>query len=225
MRSSVGGLSSYVSGLPYSTSFRQPYWMNGCLREADKIFTMLLERRHNTVSGVIALLPGHSSIGTALWQEPLHSLFCSQAVSQTLRWIRTHRGPAARPPWNVVITCHNYGEFLEAAVTSVLSNDADYVITIVDDASSDDTPDVAADLQDEYSQVAYLRSDEHLGAAKARNQGVEAVESEYVVMLDADDMIGPDYLFEATQLLVGGADVVNPDARSLRPADGALGRS
>jgi GT2 family glycosyltransferase len=182
------------------------------LREADKIFTMLLERRHNTVGGVISLLPGHSSVSTALWQEPPHQLLCSQAVSQTLRWIRTRRRDAARPAWNVVITCHNYGEFVEAAVTSVLANDADYEITIVDDASTDDTPDIAADLARRNSQVTYFRSDEHLGTAKARNRGVEAVESDYVLMLDADDMIGPDYLFEATQLLSRGTDVVNPDA-------------
>jgi glycosyltransferase involved in cell wall biosynthesis len=111
-----------------------------------------------------------------------------------------------------VITCHNYGTYLEAAITSVLANDADYQITIVDDASTDDTPDIAADLVRRYSQVVYDRSVEHLGAGKARNRGVAAVDSEYVLMLDADDMIGPDYLFEATELLARGADVVNPDA-------------
>ena len=182
------------------------------LREADKIFTMLLERRHNTIAGAIALLPGHSSTRTALWQEPLHPLLCSQAVSQTLRWIRTRRRPAARLPWNVVVTCHNYGRFLECAVTSVLANDADYVVTIVDDASGDETPQVAADLARRYSQVVYIRSDARLGSAKARNRGIEAIDSEYVIMLDADDMIGPDYLFEATQLLTCDVDVVNPDA-------------
>ena len=42
--------------------------------------------------------------------------------------------------------------------------------------------------------------------------GIAALESEFVVLLDADDRIGPDYLFRAGQRLAGGADVVNPDA-------------
>jgi GT2 family glycosyltransferase len=36
--------------------------------------------------------------------------------------------------------------------------------------------------------------------------------SRFVVLLDADDKIGANYLYEAERILAGGADVVNPDA-------------
>jgi hypothetical protein len=109
------------------------------LREADKIFTMLLGTQHNTILGNIELLEGHSSPSTALWRDPSHRLLCSQAVTHTLRWMRSRRNGQTPVPWNVVITCHNYGEYLQDAVTSVLANDADYEIHIVDDGSNDIT--------------------------------------------------------------------------------------
>jgi len=37
-----------------------------------------------------------------------------------------------------------------------------------------------------------------------------------MVFLDADDLVGPDYLFEAGQILSHDADVVNPDAMLCR---------
>jgi len=46
---------------------------------------------------------------------------------------------------SVVIPCYNYGHFLEEAVTSVLDDQegVDVRVLIIDDASSDDSADVA----------------------------------------------------------------------------------
>jgi glycosyltransferase involved in cell wall biosynthesis len=181
-------------------------------READAFFSLLLERKHNAVPGQIAHLEGHSTPGIALWCEPGYKLFTSLAIRQALRRLRLRRNPGLPAPWNVVIPCHNYGRYLREAVESVLASDADYEIHIVDDASSDETPKVAADLVRQYPHIYYLRNEEKRGPGYSRNRGIAAVESAFVVLLDADDRIGPDYLFRAAQKLARGADVVNPDA-------------
>jgi glycosyltransferase involved in cell wall biosynthesis len=111
-----------------------------------------------------------------------------------------------------VIPCHNYGRYLRETVESVLASDADYEIHIVDDASSDETPSVAADLARRYPHIHYLRNAEKRGPGYSRNRGIAAMESEFVVLLDADDRIGPDYLYRAGQKFASGVDVVNPDA-------------
>ena len=181
-------------------------------READAFFTVLLERKHNAVPGQIAHLEGHSTPGIALWCDPGYQRLTSLAVRQALRLLRLKKNPAAPAPWNVVIPCHNYGCYLQETVESVLASDADYEIHIVDDASGDETGEVAAELAGEYPHVHYLRNGEQRGPGYSRNRGIAAYESAFVVMLDADDRIGPDYLFQAGRRLQHGADVVNPDA-------------
>ena len=181
-------------------------------READKFFTLLLERRHNTVLGNITHLDGHSTPGVALWCDLRHQQLAGLAVRQVLRLLRLRKSPDLPVPWNVVIPCHNYGRYLGEAVESVLASDADYEIHIVDDASSDMTPEVGAGLAGRYPHVHYLRNEERRGPGYTRNRGIAALDSAFVVLLDADDRIGPDYLFEAGRILGNGADVVNPDA-------------
>jgi len=181
------------------------------LREADKFFTMLFERQHHSVLGDLTHLEGHSG-SIALWRDPSHQQFKAYAVCQALRFLRLSRNPLLPVPWNVVITCRNYGPYLNDAVHSVLANDADYEIHIVDDCSTDETPEIAAGLAEQFPHVHYLANSDRRGPGYSRNRGIAASESEFVVLLDADDLIGPDYLYEAGRLLGSGADVVNPDA-------------
>jgi glycosyltransferase involved in cell wall biosynthesis len=181
-------------------------------READAFFSLLLGRKHNAVPGQIAHLDGHSTPGLALWCDPGYKSLTSLAIRQALRWLRLRRNPALPAPWNVVIPCHNYGRYLRETVESVLASDADYEIHIVDDASSDETPGIAASLARKYPHIQYLHNEEKRGPGYSRNRGIAAMESEFVVLLDADDRIGPDYLYRAGQQLARGVDVVNPDA-------------
>lgn len=193
-------------------------------READKFFTILLERTHNAVAGNIEHLDDHSTPGIALWRDARHQQLAALAIGQALRILRLKNDSVL--PWNVVIPCHNYGRYLAEAVESVLANDADFEIHIVDDASSDETSEVGADFARLYPNVTYLRNDAKRGPGYSRNRGIDAVESSFVVLLDADDRIGPNYLFQAAKVFLNGADVVNPDANlfgalaaTLRPGE------
>jgi glycosyltransferase involved in cell wall biosynthesis len=181
-------------------------------RGADKIFTMLLQRRHNTLRAQIQTLPYSTSPGIALYREPDHRLMEALASRKALASIRESKSMRFPVTWNVVIVSHNYGKYLKEAVNSVLANDADYVITIVDDASSDETPKICAELKNKYKWISSVRHEKNVEVSRARNSGIAAVDSVFVVLLDADDRIGSDYLFEAEKLLTSGYDVANPDA-------------
>jgi hypothetical protein len=181
-------------------------------READKFFSLLLGRRHHTFPAQIRILADERKSGIALHREGQHRLMKALAVRRALKLLRKSRRVHFPVPWHVVIPCYNYGKYLQEAVDSVLLNDADYVVTIVDDASIDDTSEVGQYLAHTYPQVSYMRHAEHVGASQARNSGVAAVDSLFVVLLDADDRIGSNYLFAAEKLLRAGCDVANPDA-------------
>jgi glycosyltransferase involved in cell wall biosynthesis len=181
-------------------------------RGADKFFTMLLQRRHNTLRAQIQTLPYSTSSGIAMYREPNHRFLEALASRRAIASIREAKSVKFPVTWNVVIVCHNYGNYLREAVHSVLANDADYVITIVDDASTDDTAKICSELKHKYSWIHSIRHDHNVEVSRARNSGVAAVDSLFVVLLDADDKIGTDYLFEAEKLLRSGCDVANPDA-------------
>jgi glycosyltransferase involved in cell wall biosynthesis len=181
-------------------------------RAADKFFTVLQRKRHRTLLGDLMLFPDSDSPGIALYLEPDSRLFEAQASRRILAMIREKKSVRFPVTWNVVITCHNYGRYLRDAVHSVLLNDADYVITIVDDNSTDATPQICAQFSAEFPWISTIRFDQNVQVSRARNCGIAHVDSLFVVLLDADDKIGPNYLFEAEKLLRSGCDVANPDA-------------
>lgn len=89
---------------------------------------------------------------------------------------------------SVIIPCYNYGRFLPDAVNSVLGQKKDGLaveIIVVDDGSTDDT---AAVVQGLGSAIRYIHQ-ENQGLSAARNTGIRAAKGDYLVFLDADDLL------------------------------------
>lgn len=96
------------------------------------------------------------------------------------------------PDIAVVIPCHEYGRFLGACIESVLAQThAASEIVIVDDASSDETARIALSFADR--DVRYIRG-EWRNVGEARNAGLRATRAPFLVFLDADDVLHPEYL-------------------------------
>ncbi|MDD1476182.1 glycosyltransferase family 2 protein [Arthrobacter sp. H16F315] len=117
--------------------------------------------------------------------------------------IRTRPSPAADGPATVtvVISCYNYGRFLRAAVLSAVSQDDVTVdVIIVDDASTDDSRDVAELLSAEHGNVRVLTHNTNRGVVETFNHGAKAARGEFLVRLDADDMLTPGSLGRSTRV-------------------------
>ena len=87
----------------------------------------------------------------------------------------------------VVITTYNHAHFLDDALASVRNQTraADAVV-VVDDGSSDHPEAVAA----RFPTVRVIRQPNR-GLAAARNAGMAALDTAYVIFLDADDRLEP----------------------------------
>lgn len=92
----------------------------------------------------------------------------------------------------VVITCHNYGQYLGGCIESVLNQTLmPSEILVVDDSSSDDTLDIATLYHKQ--GVRYIRCNcSH--PSGARNEGAKNTTSSLLLFLDADDMLAPNYI-------------------------------
>ncbi|QQS12085.1 MAG: glycosyltransferase family 2 protein [Rhodospirillales bacterium] len=97
----------------------------------------------------------------------------------------TGAAPAARPLVTALINTYNYGRFLPLAIDSVLAQTyPDIEIVVVDDGSTDDTPEVLARYGD---RLRAIRT-ENGGQAHAFNTGFAAAGGELLMLLDADDL-------------------------------------
>ena len=112
------------------------------------------------------------------------------------------------PLVSVVIATHNYAHFLPEAVRSVQAQTySHWECIIVDDASTDNTPEIAAEFVRSDSRIHYLRNAQNKGEAGSRNVGNAEARGEYIAVLDADDWWMPDKLqrlIEALQKVKNG---------------------
>jgi glycosyltransferase involved in cell wall biosynthesis len=92
----------------------------------------------------------------------------------------------------VVIPAYNYGRYLAACIESVLAQSVKVdEIVVVDDGSTDDTLAVARRFEAQGVRVLHQANS---GVATARNHGIAATSSAFVVCLDADDALAPRYV-------------------------------
>src|SRR5688572_5962105 len=109
------------------------------------------------------------------------------------------------PTVTVVIPCFNHGRFVaEAAASALRQRDADIRVVIVDDGSNDGSTPAACDAcAGERVRVVHQ---ENRGLPAARNRGAAGAASEYLVFLDADDWLEPEFV-SRLHGAVGGAEV------------------
>jgi glycosyltransferase involved in cell wall biosynthesis len=109
---------------------------------------------------------------------------------------------------DVVVPCYNYGHYLASCVRSILTQaGVELRVLILDDASSDETPDSGADLAQADRRVTFRRHGENKGHISTYNEGIEWTSADYILLLSADDYLLPGALARATTLMENFPDV------------------
>jgi len=103
-----------------------------------------------------------------------------------------------KPKVSIIVTCYNYGHFLSQSLDCALGQTWDNLeVVLVDDGSTDNTPEIAADYAARYpDRLVYLRQENSGQPAIARNNGVAKSTGELILCLDADDLIEPPMVEE-----------------------------
>lgn len=127
-------------------------------------------------------------------------------------------------PLSVIVVSHNYGSFLDEALESIVGQrrPPDEIV-LVDDASSDETPAVAARWSRQLTEVVSLRNEARLGPARTFNRGFARATGELLVKLDGDDRLSSGYL-EALEAAIekSDADIAYSGVRLFGAATGEL---
>lgn len=102
---------------------------------------------------------------------------------------------------SIIIPCYNQTEYVAQAIESVKNQTYnDWECIIVNDGSTDDSEGVILECISNDNRFIYLKQD-NKGPGNARNNGASIAKGYYMTMLDADDLIGRDYLQRGVKYL------------------------
>nr|WP_206322142.1 glycosyltransferase family 2 protein [Streptomyces sp. HNM0575] len=114
---------------------------------------------------------------------------------------------------SVIVPFYNVQSYAPEAIRSLRANAReDIEFILVDDCSTDDTPEILAEAERELSGAVLVRHESNGGLATARNTGLDASRGRYLTFLDGDDWLAPGHyprLLAAIEEL--GCDFVRTD--------------
>lgn len=111
--------------------------------------------------------------------------------------------------FSVVTATYNRAHLLPRCVESVLRQTfPHFEAIVVDDGSTDGTQETVAEYRRRDARVTYLRQ-EKAGANEARNLGARHAEGEFILVLDSDDEVYPDWLCRLDELIASSGAQVN----------------
>jgi glycosyltransferase involved in cell wall biosynthesis len=101
------------------------------------------------------------------------------------------------PLISIIVPCYNHAEYLPETLDSVLVQTfANWECIIVNDGSTDNTETIAKQYTEKDDRIKYIHQ-QNGGLSAARNIGIEAAKGEFILPLDADDLIHKEYLAKA----------------------------
>jgi GT2 family glycosyltransferase len=125
--------------------------------------------------------------------------------------------------WSILIVNWNTSGSLYDCLLSISRwpPDSAYEVIVVDNASSDDSPQI---VREQFPSVRLIENQENVGFAAASNQAIRRAQGRYLVLLNSDTEVRPGALDTLVQFMdahpragAAGARLLNPDG-SLQPS-------
>ena len=133
-------------------------------------------------------------------QEParervLHRALLRRICAHRARYDRNRRYPVSKPTITVIVPVYKAMATLDRCVESIVSQQTEEPIAciLVDDGSPDDSGKMCDVWAARDSRVTVIHQEDR-GVSGARNAGLAAAGSEYIVFLDSDDALRPGAL-------------------------------
>ena len=101
---------------------------------------------------------------------------------------------------SVIIPMHNSAKYIEECMESVLNQTYKNIeVIVVDDKSSDNSVSIIEEIND--NRIKIIKLQENVGAATARNTGVDASTGDFLCFLDSDDYWALDKLEKQVEFM------------------------
>lgn len=109
---------------------------------------------------------------------------------------------------SVVVPAYNVENYIEQCVLSVLNQSYSCCeLIVIDDGSTDGTPQILDKLANGNDSIRVIHK-ENAGVSAARNTGIDTAKGDYIVFIDGDDYLAPDFMeYMVDMAQKTGADV------------------
>ncbi len=112
------------------------------------------------------------------------------------------------PAISVIMSVYNDGDCVGKAIESILSQSfSDFEFIIIDDGSTDFTPDILKDFSEKDARIQ-VHTQDNTGLTKALNKGLSLAKGNYIARQDADDISYPQRFEKQVVVLENNQDVV-----------------
>ncbi|MEG1506770.1 MAG: glycosyltransferase family 2 protein [Bacilli bacterium] len=92
------------------------------------------------------------------------------------------------PLVSIITPAYNSKDFIGETIESVLNQTyKNWEMLIVDDCSTDSSPEIIKKYIQKDSRIKYLKNDKNSGPAISRNEGLDNANGKYIAFLDSDD--------------------------------------
>lgn len=109
---------------------------------------------------------------------------------------------AKEPLVSVVMPVYNREDLVSKAIESILEQTySHFEFIIVDDASSDKTPDILKEYAKKDKRIKILKNEKNCGISCSRNKGMEAAVGKYIAVMDSDDVALPIRLEKTVKVM------------------------
>lgn len=114
----------------------------------------------------------------------------------------------AMPSVDIAITSYQYARYLRQSASSVLSQDfTNLRLLIIDNASTDGSREVAQQIAASDKRVTLILNEENRGFIHSFNRAIDWAAEDYLVILDADDLLAPGSLSSSVAFLEKNPEV------------------
>ena len=119
-------------------------------------------------------------------------------------WIRINNKPLIKNDLvSIIIPCYNQAQYLEEAVNSAIKQTYPNIeIIIVNDGSTDNTQEIALSLQKKHPEIIKVITQVNKGLSEARNTGIRESLGEYILPLDADDILDLKMISKCMNIII-----------------------
>ena len=108
------------------------------------------------------------------------------------------------PKVSIITASYNYESFIKETVESVINQTfQDWEMIVVDDGSKDNSVEVIESYCQKDARIKLFQHDngENKGLAETIKLGIQKAQSEWIVFLESDDTVTPDYLIEKFNII------------------------
>lgn len=96
---------------------------------------------------------------------------------------------------DIIVSVYNYGHFLGACLNSVIKQTyGHYSVLIIDNASTDNSEEIARSYVKKDNRLSYIRNESNLGSSASQIKAYHLMSNDFVLFLSADDQIEPSFL-------------------------------